>query len=563
MEAAAHPWPALGALLLRDGALTVQQLELALEEKRTSTKRLGEILVDRGFVTPTQVSRVLAEQHELPFVDLVRDPVDLAAAGLLSEDLARRYGAIPVRFLSDGSVLVAVADPTNVVASDDLRLALGATVRVGVASAETIARTIARVYGGELELEAVPDDESERDDGGGATVVDLRDASSLAPAIKQINVVLARAIEVGASDVHFTPQRKRLLVRARVDGVMRELATIPKNLQPSVTSRLKVMAELDIAEKRAPQDGRLSLKSGERSIDVRVAVLPTSFGEKVTLRIMASGEAAASLEDLGLTGAAAAELERAVAQPFGAVIAVGPTGSGKSTTLHAALARVNDDERVITTIEDPIEYQVPNADQIEVNPRAGLTFASGLRTILRSDPDVILVGEIRDEETAEIAFQAAMTGHMVLSSLHAQNAASAIARLKDMGVDPGLIATSLNCIVAQRLARKLCQHCREPYLAEAGERAELGLEAEGQTWLYRAAGCEACSFTGYAGRVGLFEVMPIRGEIRALVERSTEEIFAAAVEAGMTTMRQDGLRLVSEGLTSLAEVRRVTGDRTA
>jgi type IV pilus assembly protein PilB len=292
-------------------------------------------------------------------------------------------------------------------------------------------------------------------------------------------------------------------------------------------------------------------------------VLPTAFGEKVTLRIMASGEAAAELAELGLTEAAAAELERAVRQPFGAVIAVGPTGSGKSTTLHAALANVNDDERVITTIEDPIEYQVPNADQIEVNPRAGLTFASGLRTILRSDPDVILVGEIRDEETAEIAFQAAMTGHMVLSSLHAQNAASAIARLKDMGVDPGLIATSLNCIVAQRLARKLCQHCREPYVADADETAELDVPAEGaQTWLYRASGCEACSFTGYSGRVGLFEVMPIRGEIRALVERSTEEIFAAAVAEGMTTMRQHGLRLVRDGVTSLAEVRRVTGDRT-
>ena len=280
--------------------------------------------------------------------------------------------------------------------------------------------------------------------------------------------MLSRAIDLGASDVHFTPQRKRLLVRARVDGVMRELATIPKTLQPAVTSRLKVMSELDIAEKRAPQDGRLSLRTGDRTIDLRVAVLPTTFGEKVTLRIMGSGEAAVTLEDLGMSESAAATLEAAVAQPFGAVIVVGPTGSGKSTTLHAALSRLNSDERQITTIEDPVEYQVPNADQIEVNPRAGLTFATGLRTILRSDPDVILVGEIRDEETADIAFQAAMTGHMVLSSLHAQNAASAIARLKDMDVDAGLIATALNCIVAQRLARKLCESCRESYTPERG-----------------------------------------------------------------------------------------------
>jgi type IV pilus assembly protein PilB len=560
MEAAAHPWPALGALLLRDGALSVEQLEQALRDKDTSGKRLGEILVDRGFVTPTQVSRVLAEQHELPFIDLVRDPIDVGAAGLLGETLARRYGAIPVRFLADGAVLVAVSDPTNVVAADDLRIALGAAVRVGVASAEAISKAITKMYAAELDFD---EEEREEEDAPGAAVIDLREAAASAPAIKQVNAVLSRAIELGASDVHFTPQRNRLLVRARVDGVMRELATIAKNLQPAVTSRLKVMAELDIAEKRTPQDGRLSLRTGDRSVDLRVAVLPTTHGEKVTLRIMSSGGAAISLEDLGMSDAAADALARAVAQPFGAVIVVGPTGSGKSTTLHAALTQLDDDERVITTIEDPVEYQVTNADQIEVNTRAGLTFASGLRTILRSDPDVILVGEIRDDETADIAFQAAMTGHMVLSSLHAQNAASAIARLKDMGVDPGLIATSLNCIVAQRLARKLCQHCRESYTPDESELAELGLPAFEQraTFLYRAAGCEACSFTGYTGRVGLFEVMPIRGELRGLIESSTDEIFAAAVKGGMTTMRQDGIRLTLAGVTSLAEVRRVTGER--
>jgi type IV pilus assembly protein PilB len=559
MEAAAHPWPALGALLLRDGALTVEQLEQALRDKETSGQRLGEILVTRGYVTPTQVSRVLAEQHELPFIDLARETVDMGAAGLLPEDLARRYNAIPVRFLADGAVLVAVNDPTNVMASDDIRLALGATVRVGVASGDAIANAITRIYSGELDFDEGP----ELEDDAGATVVDLREAAASAPAIKQVNAVLSRAIELGASDVHFTPQRKRLLVRARVDGVMRELATIPKTLQAAVTSRLKVMSELDIAEKRAPQDGRLALRTGDRTIDLRVAVLPTTFGEKVTLRIMGSGESAVTLEELGMSESAAAALAAAVSQPFGAIIVVGPTGSGKSTTLHAALSRLNSDERQITTIEDPVEYQVPNADQIEVNPRAGLTFATGLRTILRSDPDVILVGEIRDEETADIAFQAAMTGHLVLSSLHAQNAASAIARLKDMEVEPGLIATALNCIVAQRLVRKLCSSCRESYVPDESELATIGLPAfeYGSTHLFHAAGCEACSFTGYDGRVGLFEVMPIRGELRGLIESSTEEIFAAAVADGMTTMRQDGIRLALAGVTSLSEVRRITGER--
>ena len=559
MEAAAHPWPALGALLLRDGALSVEQLEHALHEKDSSGKRLGEILVDSGFVTPTQVSRVLAEQHELPFIDLVREGIDTGAACLLPEGLARRYGAIPVRFLADGAVLIAIDDPTNVVAADDLRLALGVNVRVGVAPAQSIANAIGRIYAGEEGL----DEEVEFEVEPLATVVDLRDAAASAPAIKRVNQLLSRALELGASDIHFAPQAKRLLVRARVDGVMRELASVPKNLQPPITSRLKVMAELDIAEKRMPQDGSMSLRSGDRSVDMRVAVLPTTFGEKVTLRITNSGAPAPTLASLGMSDQAMADLARAVTQPFGAVIVVGPTGSGKSTTLHAALQHLDDDARVITTIEDPVEYQVPHADQIEVNPRAGLTFASGLRTILRSDPDVILVGEIRDEETAEIAFQAAMTGHMLLSSLHAQNAASAIARLKDMGVDTGLMATALNCIVAQRLARKLCQHCRESYLPDEQELEELGLPSfdRHSTHLYRAAGCEACSSTGYTGRVGLFEVMPIRGEIRGLIERSTEEIFAAAVKQGMTTMREDGIRLALAGITSLAEVRRITGER--
>ena len=563
MEAALkhQHWPALGALLLRDGALTVEQLESAVREREGSGKRLGEILVDRGCVTRTQIARVLAEQHELPFIDLAREDIDMGAAGLLPESLARRFGAIPVRFLPDGAVLIAIGDPTNVVASDDIRIALGAAVRVGVASSDVIERMIARIHSADLSFDDGDDDEPLEAEGG--TVVDLREAADGAPAIRQVNAVLGKAIDLGASDVHFTPQRKRLLVRARVDGVMRELATIPKNLQLPITSRLKVMAELDIAEKRAPQDGRLTLRSGNRNVDLRVAVLPTTFGEKVTLRIMSSGERVTPLPDLGMSAAAAADLFRAVSQPFGAVIVVGPTGSGKSTTLHAALGSLDSEERQITTIEDPVEYQVPNADQIEVNPRAGLTFASGLRTILRSDPDVILVGEIRDEETADIAFQAAMTGHMVLSSLHAQNAASAIARLRDMGVDPSLIATSLNCIVAQRLARKLCQHCREPYAPDDDELAELGLTRDaGPVWLHRAASCEACAYTGYAGRVGLFEVMPIRGVLRGLVERSTDEIFAAAVAEGMTTMRQEGIRLVLEGVTSPAELRRVTGERT-
>ncbi len=340
------------------------------------------------------------------------------------------------------------------------------------------------------------------------------------------------------------------------------MTTIPRNLQQAVTSRLKVMAELDIAEKRAPQDGRVSIRHRERPVDLRMAVLPTTHGEQLVLRITSRPEGRLELGDLGMTPAAQEAFARAIRQPYGAVLTVGPSGAGKTTTLYAALSMLNEDERVLMTIEDPVEYQMPGVNQIEVNARSGLTFAAGLRTILRSDPDVLLVGEIRDEETAQIAIQAAMTGHLVLSTLHAQTAAASIARLADMGVDPSLLATSLNCIVAQRLARRLCTSCREPYQPTEAEIAELALgEATSDLEIYRARGCAQCSSTGYSGRVALYEVLPVTGRIRRIMRSaSAEEIHAVAVEEGMTTLRRDGMRLVLAGISSLDEVRRVSGD---
>jgi type II secretory ATPase GspE/PulE/Tfp pilus assembly ATPase PilB-like protein len=322
------------------------------------------------------------------------------------------------------------------------------------------------------------------------------------------------------------------------------------------------MGELDIAERRAPQDGRVSVRFGSQPVDLRLAVLPTAHGEQVVLRIMNRANGKLGLSELGMSPTAEATFSRAIRQPYGAVITCGPTGSGKTTTLYAALDVLNDDLRVLTTIEDPIEYQTPGVAQIEVNPKSGLTFASGLRTILRSDPDVLLVGEIRDEETARIAIQAAMTGHLVLTTLHTHNAASSIARLEDMGVEPSLLAGAVNCIVAQRLARRLCLHCREAYRPDEHELAELGIPAGNELWLYRAVGCGNCAGTGYSGRVALYEVMEIKGKVRRLIgSGSTEEIFAAAVEQGMTTLREDGIRLCVEGISSLDEVRRVIGDR--
>lgn len=550
----------LGALLLRDGLITAEQLEEALLEKDITGARLGEILVARGWLDGTKLARMLAEQHGLEFLDLNADDVDREVVALLPEQYARRYQALPVHFVSDGLVLVAIADPTNVVASDDLRLALGRNVRLAVASAPAIATAIASCYRNEINIASYAREEAP--EATSHDLDDISDAGASAPAIELVNTLVSRAIDDGASDLHIEPQARELVVRARIDGVMQPVTTIPRNLQHAVTTRLKIMGELDIAERRAPQDGRVSIRHRGRPVDIRIAVLPTTHGEQVVLRITSRPDGRLELDDLGMTPAAEEAFTHAIRQPYGAVLAVGPSGAGKTTTLYAALSVLNDDERALMTIEDPVEHQMPGVNQIEVNTRSGLTFAAGLRTILRSDPDVLLVGEIRDEETAQIAIQAALTGHIVLSTLHAQTAASSIARLEDMGVDPSLLATSVNCIVAQRLARRLCRHCREPYQPTEADMAELTLYgATPDVTIYRARGCAHCSDTGYSGRVALYEVMSVTGRLRQLMRSgSADEIHAAAVEAGMTTLRRDGMRLVLAGVSSLEEVRRVSGD---
>ena len=551
--------PQLGSLLLRDGAVTLQQLEAALAEKEANGGRLGEILLRHGITSGAQIAQALAEQHGLEYLELAQLEIDPAVASLLPENVARRLGALPICFTADDAVLIAVSDPTDVMASDDLRFALGLQIRLAVVTAEDLQKTLERCY----RTSVLVDTEELLDDLPLDPVEDVRDATTSAPAINLANQIISKAIEDGASDIHFEPQLHAMVVRARIDGVMRRVAEVPKSMQPAITSRLKIMGELDIADRRIPQDGRISIRYGGSPLDLRVAVLPTTYGEQVVLRILHRASGRLGLSDLGLSPEAEATLRRAVKQPYGAVLVVGPTGSGKTTTLYAALECLNDDARALTTIEDPVEHQIPGVQQVEVNARAGLTFSRGLRTILRSDPDVLLVGEIRDEETARIAVQAAMTGHLVLTTLHTHNAASSIARLRDMGVEQALMAASINCIVAQRLARRLCLECREPYEPTAAELAAESLAGQGLegATLYRARGCVQCTQTGYKGRVALYEVMPVQGKIRRLIAASTEEIFAAAVEAGMKTLREDGIRLCQAGISSVEEIRRVTGDR--
>ena len=550
-------WIPLGQLLVDGRVISQEQLQHALEVKSSTGQRLGEIVVELGFTTERAIAGALAEQYELEFVDLDAVALDKQAIALLPEELARRYEALPLRILEDGTPLLAVTDPTNLTTADDLRFALGSNFRIAVAEKALIDLAIARAYRRSLQLITEDSEPTETDEE--QRVHDIRDMASSTPTINLVNSLLTTALEEGASDIHFEPRREDLLVRIRVDGVMRELGTVPRHMQPAVTSRLKIMGKLDIADRRTPQDGRVSAYFGSGHIDMRIAVLATTHGEQVVLRILGGGDQRPTVAKLEMDPASEQAFLTAIDQPYGTVIVCGPTGSGKTTTLYGAVDHLNSSERVVMTIEDPVEYRLDGINQIEVDPKGGLTFASGLRTILRSDPDVLLVGEVRDPETASIAIQAAMTGHLVLTSLHAHNAASAIARLRDMGVDTSLLASSLNAVVAQRLARRLCVHCREAYTATA---AELGRAPGHETpQLYRAVGCVKCGGTGYAGRVALREVMPVHGEVRTLVERSAEEIFAAAVRQGMTTLRDDGIRLALAGISSIEEIRRVTGLR--
>jgi type IV pilus assembly protein PilB len=465
MEAAGLPIPSagparafdpqtpIGELLVRARELTPDQLETALAEQRelSDHMRIGEILVARNWITRKALAQALAAQHGLEFVDLARVEVEPAATSLLTEQFARRAQVLPVHFVEEGLLLVAVADPTNLRTADDLRLALGLSTRLAVADASALEGTIERTYRVQIEVAA---------DGAGlgaaSTLEDVLERSEGdAPTIELVNSILGRAISEAASDVHFDPQPHETIVRARIDGVLRRMAEIPRIREAAVIGRLKVMAALDIAEKRLPQDGSFSIRHGEHPVDVRVAVVPAKHGEHVVLRLLQRA-VRLDLPDLGLNAENEAAFLASIHQPYGAVITCGPTGSGKTTTLYAALDRLNEEGRAITTIEDPVEYQLAGVNQVETHTKIGLTFARGLRTILRSDPDVLLIGEIRDEETAAIAIQAAMTGHLVLTTLHTNDAPSAVARLKHMGVDPALLAASVNCIVAQRLARRLC-----------------------------------------------------------------------------------------------------------
>jgi type IV pilus assembly protein PilB len=532
----------------------------AIENARTAGRPPERLMMEQGAITAEQLSRAVAERYGLDHIDLSAYQVDMAAANLISVNTARRYKAMPVGFVDKETLLVAMADPTNVLAVDDIQIATALDCRVAVAAEEDIEALIGRLNTLQSAVsEAVTEGEAEGEDEL-AEVADMEVSAEDAPVVKLVYSILGQAVGEGASDVHFEPGEGEMRVRFRIDGVLREAAHVPKRMVSAVVSRVKIMSDLNIAEKRVPQDGRIGVTIEDRRVDLRVTTLPTQRGEGATIRILDKDNAQRSLNDLGMDGTARERFEHAFRQAYGAVLVTGPTGSGKSTTLYAALQEINDVEKNIITIEDPVEYRLTGINQINVNRKAGLDFATGLRSILRADPDVVMVGEIRDGETARIAVEAALTGHMMLTTLHTNDAPGAITRLTKMGIEAFLIASAVDCVVAQRLARKLCSHCKQRTIVPPQALAEAEIRVAGEVEGYEPAGCARCNQSGYKGRVGLYSVMALSEHLKEMIvaQAPEAEIAAKAREEGMQTLREDGLVKVRAGLTSLEEVVRVT-----
>ncbi len=552
----------LGSLLIEEGLLTEAQLDAAVAEQTRTGKPLGRLLIESGTISEAELVRTLARQVGLEFVDLGDRVIDGSVAGLVNESLARRYQAIPIGW-EDGKLLVAMADPSNVFAVDDIRALASAEVRTVVATASQILETIDHLFrmDGEVDAAMQAATEDAEDD---ADISKISELVEDAPIIKFVNLLVNQAVQDRASDIHVEPTETDLRIRFRIDGVLHEVMHSPRSIQGGVISRLKVMADINIAERRVPQDGRITMKANGRAIDLRVATLPTVYGEKVVMRILDKGHAVLNLDELGFLPETLERFEESYRKPYGTILVTGPTGSGKSTTLYATLNQLNESHRNIITVEDPVEYRLAGINQMQINPKAGLTFASALRSILRGDPDIVLVGEIRDRETAVIGIEAALTGHLVLSTLHTNDAASTPMRLVEMGVEPFLVTSALDCVVAQRLARRLCDKCKDPYQPAEAELVEAGWPAEDLhdgEWptLYHAVGCSVCGKTGYRGRFAIHEVMTVSEEIERLIieRRSNEDIEKVAVMQGMITLRDDGLRKVGMGQTSLEEIFRV------
>ncbi len=567
----------LGDLLVESGLITKEQLQEALEVQKQDNERLGTILVKLGYLTEEEITSFLSKQYGIPAVNLEHFEISEDVIKRIPSDIARKYMLIPIT--RTGSTLtVAMADPTNIYALDDIKFLTGLNVEPVVASELSIKKAIDKYYGSETQIElrkVVEDLEGDFGDEADLEVVEDEEEIDLdslvasveeAPVVKFVNMMLMDAVKKGASDVHVEPYEKYYRVRFRIDGVLHEVMKPPLSMKDAITSRIKIMSKLDIAEKRLPQDGRIKLKmkleGKKKELDFRVSVLPTLFGEKIVMRILDPEKLMLDMTKLGFEQESLDKFESAIAKPYGMVLVTGPTGSGKTNTLYSAISQLNKPETNIMTAEDPVEFNLPGINQVNVRDEIGLTFAAALRSFLRQDPNIILVGEIRDFETAEIAIKAALTGHLVLSTLHTNDAPSTISRLMNMGIEPFLVATSVNLICAQRLVRRVCKNCKEEVKVPKKTLLDIGFKEEELKGLkiYKGKGCDVCNGTGYKGRVGLYEVMEVSDTIKDLILSGATalDLREQAIKEGMITLRRSGLIKIRDGVTSIEEVLRET-----
>jgi type IV pilus assembly protein PilB len=553
----------LADVIVDMGFATTAQVEEILPAAREAGVSAEQMLVNRGTITAEQRGLAIAERLGLEFVDLSSQRVDLAAVNLLPGEIAKRLEVVPIAREDGRTLIVAMADPTNVVAIDDVEIHTGFGVRAVVATPEDILAVIGNVtrLDGAVGQVIEDGDDAPSEELAISDRAELQEAANETPVVKLVNQLLSQAVSQGASDIHFDAGASEMRVRLRVDGVLVEIARVPARMVPALVSRMKIMCELDISERRLPQDGRLGLTVDGASIDIRAVTIPTVHGESVVMRLLDRSAGLIDLDRLGLESGAREHLDEAIGLAHGSVLVTGPTGSGKSTTLYAIINQLNAPDRNIVTIEDPVEYQLDGITQMPVNVRQGLTFAAGLRSMMRADPDIIMVGEIRDRETAQISIEAALTGHLLFSTLHTNDAPSAITRLVEMGIEPFLVASSIRCVIAQRLTRTLCPSCRRPVTLRAEALRRAGFDCEHDFEAFEAGGCARCGGTGYRGRAGIYEIMPISPAIRqhALDRAASDTIAATARDEGMRSLRDDALRKIQEGATAIDEVVRVLG----
>jgi len=543
----------IGDIIVELGFATREAVERAVEQARATGVTTGQTLLTADVVTAHQLARSVAERYGVDHVDLNVAIVDPSATALVDAAVLRRHRIVPIAFADERTLIVATADPANILATDDLAMMTGYEIRRAVATDDDVELLLGRL--------SRLDDVETVEEPVEAQVLELHESAEEAPVVKLVHSIVAEAVERGASDIHFDSETGAMRVRLRIDGVVSDSTTVPGAMVLGLVSRIKIMANLDIAERRMPQDGRIGLTVDGRYVDIRVATLPTVNGESVVMRVLDKGRGLLELDGIGLDAEDLARLRAVVSRMHGCVLATGPTGSGKSTTLYAALSEINTPERTLITIEDPVEYELEGVKQVQVSPKIGLDFATGLRSMMRADPDVMMVGEIRDRETAQIAIQSALTGHLVLSTLHTTDAAMSIARLIEMGVEPFLVASGISCVIAQRLARRLCEDCRQEVELSSEALALNGFNGVEPFHAYEPGSCVRCAHTGYRGRVGLYELMEITDEIRELIveKRPAEAITALATAQGMRRLRDQGLEKVRSGVTSMPELLRVLG----